>query len=45
MGESIAFMIRNDGVASNENHINFSARETKGQEPQLVIQYAQPVTQ
>ena len=38
LGETISFMICNEGEASNENHINFSSREFKGQEPQIVLQ-------
>lgn len=38
MGETIAFMICNEGVASNENHINFGSREVADQEPQLIIE-------
>ena len=38
MGEVVAFVICNEGVASNENHINLGSREVTGQEPQLVIE-------
>jgi hypothetical protein len=38
LGDTISFMICNEGEASNENHINFSSRESKGQEPQIVLQ-------
>ena len=35
LGEIVAFAIINEGIETEENHINFSSCEVEGQEPQL----------
>ena len=34
---TLSFVICNEGVETDENHINFGSREAQGQEPQLVF--------
>lgn len=36
--KNISFLIVNDGIDTEENHINLGSREAAGQEPQLVIE-------
>ena len=38
MGETITFVLCNEGASSSNNHMDLGSREHAGQEPQLVIE-------